>query len=220
MVYDDLATTPQIREQIDEIARRFKIDLPNYNPTLTAEAGTRSAADLETVFLKYADDPKLRDAYAKLQAGNQEVIDAFIKALNENIGPSTARIGDATGASLGKNLRDKAQQDINLLETQTKDMLENVRTNLGGADDAALAGDTLLRQVKNPKASSLPIFERTQTRLNELRYQYTEPFHKAWADAINNERYAGLRTGAGRTKGPLNDWRNASRAQADTKISR
>ena len=213
LLYGDDITVKKINKQLSLLSEKFGEDLKHYNPTLAAEAGDQSASDLETVFLKYADDPKLRDAYQEIKNGNQEVIDRLYTLILEKIGPSTADIAAPTAATLGENLRLLAQRDIDLLESQMSQMFDKVTKQVSVDNiDASLAGETLLKRVANPEASSLPIFERTQTRLNELRYQYTKPFHDAWTKAINNELYKGLTTGAGKITPKFNQWRNARKA--------
>ena len=216
LLYGDDITVTQINDQLALLAEKFGDDLGSYNPTLAARAGTQSASDLETVFLKYADDKELVELYQQIKNGNQEVIDRFLKVIVDEIGPSTSKAADATGAELGQNLRVLVQKDIDLIEDQMGTMLNKVRNQVSPTEvDSAIAGETLLKQVESPNTSSLPIFKRTQTKLRELRYEYTKPFNDAWTAVVNSDRYAKLRTGAGKTKGPLNDWRNASRAQAD-----
>ena len=95
ILYGDATSVKQINDQIEELGKRFKIELENYNPTIASAAGTQGAADLETLFLKYADDSELRETYKQIKLGNQEVIDRFVSVLNKNIGPDTT--GEATG---------------------------------------------------------------------------------------------------------------------------
>ena len=59
ILYGDATSVKVINEQINDLAKRFDVELKNYNPTIASAAGTQGAADLETLFLKYADDPDL-----------------------------------------------------------------------------------------------------------------------------------------------------------------
>jgi len=213
ILYGDATSVKQINDQIDNLGKRFEVDLKNYNPTIASSAGTQGAADLETLFLKYADDPELRELYAQIKLGNQEVIDRFVTVLNEKVGPSTT--GGATGATLGAGIRDLAQKDIDAFNDQAYDMIDTVRLQVGGADDAAVAGQTLLKQVDDTKASSGPLFERQQTRLLEIKKDYIAPFNQAWNNALANPRYADLTTGAGFTRKPTNEWMNLRKGEAD-----
>jgi len=222
MLYGDDVSVQQVRNQINELTDKYAADFgkDGYNPTFTSEAGTTGAVDLETIFLRNADDPKLKELYKQLKDGNQEVIDEFVRTLNEKIGPSTAGVDDATGATLSEGLRVMAQKDIDLFDDQAYDMINQVRRQVGGADDAAVAGEGLLRQVDNSAASSGPIFGRTQTRLNEIRKQYVEPFNEAWTSALNNPRYTNLKTGAGYTRAPAQKWLNARKGEAGQLLRR
>jgi len=216
LLYGDDVSVQQIRNQINKLADNYGAEFgKGYNPTIVSQAGTQSAADLETVFLKYADDPDLRELYNQIKGGNQEVIDEFVRTLNEKIGPSISGIDDATGATVSEGLRVLAQKDIDLFNEQAFEMINQVRRQVGGADDAAAAGDAILRQVDNSQTSSGPIFERTQTRLNQIRKNYLEPFNEEWTTALNNPRYANLKTGAGYTRAPAQKWLNAKKAESN-----
>ena len=214
ILYGDATSVKQINEQIEELAKRFELDLKNYNPTLGARSGTTEGADLETLFLKYADDVDLREAYEQIKLGNQEVIDRFVITLSEKIGPKTTT--DVTAATLGTGIRDLAQKDIDAFNDQAYEMIDKVRLQVGAVgDDASLAGSTLLKQVDNPNASSGPLFERTQSRLKEIKTNYMLPYNQAWNDALNNPRYVNLTTGAGYTRKPAQDWLNLRKGETD-----
>ena len=215
MLYGDDTSVQQIRTQLDMLGAKFETELggKSYNPTVPEMAGTRSAADLETVFLKYADDPELREMYNEIRGGNQEVIDEFVRVIVEKIGPDITE--EVTGASVSEGLRVMAQRDIDSLTQEAQDMIDVVRMQVGGADDAAVAGQVLLRQVDNPEASSGPLFERQQTRLQEIKKGYLEPYNKAWNDAVNNPEYAELTTGAGATRKGIEKWLNQRKGDAN-----
>ena len=213
ILYGDATSVKQINDQIDDLAKRFDVDLKNYNPTIASSAGTQGAADLETLFLKYADDPDLRELYQQVKIGNQEVIDRFIQELNKNMGPSAT--GEATGATLGAGIRGLAQKDIDAFNEQAYDMIDQVRLQVGGAEDAAVAGQALLKQVDDTKASTGPMFERQQTRLLEIKKDYIAPYNQAWNNALQNPRYTDLTTGAGFTRKPANEWMNLRKGEAN-----
>lgn len=214
VLYGDEISVKEIRSQIQRLADKFGEDFGSrkYNPSLPSQAGTTDAADLEVLFLKYADDPELRQLYSEIKTGNQEVIDEFVRTLNDKIGPDIT--GDATGATVSEGLRVMAQRDIDLLSDQTYDMIDIVRRQVGGAGDSGAAGNALLKQVDNPQASSGPIFERQQTRVAELRKNYVAPYNKAWDDALNNPEYANLKTGAGYTRTATDKWLNQRKGNA------
>ena len=217
LIYGDDISVNQIKGQLNKLADKFGADFgkEGYNPTMSSQAGTQSASDLETIFLKYADDPQLREAYDQIKAGNQTVIDEFVRILNEKIGPSTAGLGDATGATVSESLRVMAQKDIDAFTDQAYGMIDIVRRQVAGADDAAVAGQTLLKKVDNPDASSGPIFARQQTRLSEIRKEFVKPFNEAWTNALNNPRYINLKTGAGYTRKATQKWLNQRKGEAN-----
>ena len=215
VLYGDEISVKQIREQMQYLADKFGAEFKgNYNPSIPSRAGTTDAADLEVMFLKGADDPKVQELYREIKNGNQQVIDEFVKTLNDRIGPDIGT-GTATGATVSESLRVMAQRDVDLFEDQAYDMIDIVRRQVGGADDAAVAGQSVLRQVDNPQASSGPIFERQQTRLAQIRKGYLEPYNKAWDDALNNPEYANLKTGAGYTRKPLDEWLSLRKGDSD-----
>jgi hypothetical protein len=213
MLYGDEVSVKEIRSQIQDLVDRYGAQFPKegYNPTMPAQAGTQSGADLETLFLKYADDPGLRKLYEEIKKGNKKVIDEFVRVLGEKIGPSPT--GPATGATVSEGLRVLAQKDIDAFTDEAYEMIDKVRLQVGGAEDAAAAG-AIIKQVDNPEASSGPIFERFQTRLNEIRKSYVKPFNEDWQKALSNERYTNLKTGAGYTRKPTQDWLSANKGDA------
>tara|TARA_R110001599_G_scaffold188468_1_gene382974 strand:+ start:597 stop:4013 length:3417 start_codon:yes stop_codon:yes gene_type:complete len=216
LLYGDEVSVQQIRKQIGDLTDKYGADFgKGYNPTMPTQAGTQSAADLEAVFLKYADDPELRELYGQVKAGNQEVIDEFVRTLNEKIGPSTTGLDDATGATLSEGLRVLVQKDIDMFNDEAYGMLDQVRRQVGGAEDSAAAGNALLKKVDNPQASSGPVFDRQQTRLAQIRTDYVKPFNEAWNNALNNPRYVNLKTGAGYTRAPAQKWLNARKGEAN-----
>ena len=221
LLYGDDISVKQIQNQINELTDKYAAEFgQGYNPTMTTQAGTVAAADLEAVFLKNADDPKLTEIYQEIKKGNQTVIDEFVRVLSEKIGPSISGVGDATGATVSEGLRVLAQKDIDAFDEQAVEMINQIRRQVGGADDAVVAGEAVLKQVDNPQASSGPIFQRTQTRINEIRKSYLEPFNQAWNDALANPRYTNLKTGAGYTRAPAQRWLNARKGEAGQLIRR
>jgi|TARA_Y100000310_G_scaffold343194_1_gene449738 hypothetical protein len=202
-LYGDEITMKEIYENLDDLANRFKVDLSKYNPTLASKTGSVEAADLETLFLKYADDKELAKAYQLIKMGNQEVIDAFVRILGEKIGP---RVGaDITAAEVGVGLRGAIQKDIGVIEKEARDMINNVRNNLLKAEDIALPGQTLLKEVPDEKIST-PLFQRTQKRLKEIKDNYLGGYRTTFLESLKNPRYDDLTTGAGFTRTPTNKW--------------
>jgi len=213
VLYGNAGSVQEIQEAIVELANRTGAELKAYNPTLASATGSIEAADLETIFLKNADSPELAALYQQIKNGNQEIIDRFIVALNEEVGPDLATSA-ATGATTSQSIRNLVEQDVLAFEENSRAAVTNMRNNLIGAEDPAVAGQTLLRQVDDAKAGE-GMFPRTRTRLNEIRENYIKPFNQAWSDSLNNPLYADLTTGAGYTRAPATAWSKSTKRQSD-----
>ena len=211
VIYGTETSLKQISTAIDDLSNKFKVDIGKYNPTLASATGTMDAADLELLFLKYADDPDLKELYNQVLKGNQEVINRFVKALNDKIGPSIAT--DATGATVAREIDALVRKDIEGFEDEAFSMIDNVINNIKGGDDIADAGLALLRDVPNEKIST-PLFERTMKRLTQIKQDFVAPYNKAFTDSIGLERYSNT-TGAGFTRGPAAAWANARKGEAN-----
>ena len=213
ILYGNAGSVQEINDAIAELASRTGIEIKKYNPTLASATGIIEAADLENIFLKNADDETLAALYQQIKNGNQQVIDDFLKALNAEIGPDLATSG-ATGATTSQSIRNLVEQDVSAIEENSRAAVTNMRNNLIGAEDPALAGQTLLKQVEDTKAGD-SMFPRTRTRLNEIRENYIKPFNQAWSDSLNNPQYADLTTGAGYTRAPATAWSKSTKRQSD-----
>jgi len=213
VLYGNAGSVQEIQEAIVELVNRTGAELKAYNPTLASATGSIEAADLETIFLKNADSPELAALYQQIKNGNQEIIDRFIVALNEEVGPDLATSA-ATGATTSQSIRNLVEQDVLAFEENSRAAVTNMRNNLIGAEDPAVAGQTLLRQVDDAKAGE-GMFPRTRTRLNEIRENYIKPFNQAWSDSLNNPLYADLTTGAGYTRAPATAWSKSTKRQSD-----
>ena len=209
----DEVTMKQINEAIEELANRFKVDMGKYNPTLASKTGNIEAADLEALFLKYADDPELRAAYNQIKAGNQDVIDNFVSVLGRKFYPEIGE--DVTAAQVGAGIRGALDQEVARLNDETYGMINNVRKNLLEAEDIALPGQTLLKKVPDEKAST-PLFERTQKRLKEIKDDYITGFRQQFENVLKQDKYADLTTGAGFTRKPTNEWMKARKGESSS----
>ena len=213
VLYGNAGSVQEIQEAIVELANRTGAELKAYNPTLASATGSIEAADLETIFLKNADSPELAALYQQIKNGNQEIIDRFIVALNEEVGPDLATSA-VTGATTSQSIRNLVEQDVLAFEENSRAAVTNMRNNLIGAEDPAVAGQTLLKQVDDAKAGE-GMFPRTRTRLNEIRENYIKPFNQAWSDALNNPLYTDLTTGAGYTRAPATAWSKSTKKGSD-----
>ena len=211
--YGDEITIKDIQDGIQSLAEKTSEEFSQYNPTLSSATGLPSAADFELIFLKMADDPSLAAVYQQIKQGNQEVIDQFIKALNDEVGPQFGL--PATGATVSEGVKAVVERDIQTLQNEAATAVNQLRRNLTEAEDVAVAGQALLREVPDERIST-PLFERTRTRLGEIKGEYIEPFNKAFADSLNNPRYAEAPpTGAGFTRKAADTWANATKRQAN-----
>jgi hypothetical protein len=206
-------TMKQINEAIDDLATRFKVDMSKYNPTLSSRTGSPAAADLEALFLKYADDEELRNLYTLMKQGNQEVIDSFIQVLSRKFYPEIGK--NVTAEQVGGGLRAKLNQEITRLNDESYKMFDSIRNNLLEAEDIALPGQSLLKKVPDEKAST-PLFERTQKRLKEIKDDYTKGFRKEFENVLKQDKYVDLTTGAGFTKKPTNEWMKVRKGESSS----
>ena len=213
ILYGNAGSVQEINDAIAELASRTGVEIKKYNPTLASATGIIEAADLENIFLKNADDETLAALYQQIKNGNQQVIDDFLEALNAEIGPDLATSG-ATGATTSQSIRNLVEQDVLAFEENSRAAVTNMRNNLIGAEDPALAGQTLLKQVDDPKRGN-EYFPGNRTRLNEIRENYIKPFNQAWSDSLNNPQYADLTTGAGYTRAPATAWSKSTKRQSD-----
>ena len=229
ILYGDEVSINRINKQIDYLTDKFKFSPKKknprfgeagqpefidaeYDPTVAALAQTTDAADLELLFLKFADDPEVREMYQQIKLGNQAVIDEFVRVLAEKIGTPLAD-SKVTGEVLSKNLQLIGRQNIEEIQDNMYDVLDKVRMQLDGGDDPAKVGDVLFTQVGDPSISSPVIFQRQQTRLNEIRKDFVEPYNQQWTDTL--AKYEGLTTGAGFTRAPTQNWMNLRKGEVD-----
>ncbi len=221
-VYGSGVSIQEINSQIDDLTDRFReyfVDedgVKKYEPTLGAQAPSYNTADLELLFLKIADDPKLQELYQDIKLGNQDVIDAFTKVLSEKLGPdiTTEAAGQVTGATTRRSINELAQTQVSTIKRQMEEVIDGLRTTLGGAEDAAIAGEGLFAKNINEEISN-PLFERFRTTLVENVQAYKNYFNDNYQSALNNPKYTELRTGAGYTKPPTKEWLDVRKADAD-----
>jgi len=214
VTYGDELSVKQIRGAIKELAELTGKEFSEYNPTIASRSGLPTAENYEQVFLKHADNPEVAALYKQLKLGNKEVIDQFINALNESVGePLTGAL--VTGAEVGQGVSTLIRQDVAQIEQNAREAIDNIRKNLLETEDIATGGQALLKEVPDERIST-PLFQRTRTRLAEIKEEYVKPFTEAFDSALNNPRYAEAPpTGAGFTRGPATKWDKVSSRQVD-----
>jgi len=211
ILYGDEVSVKAINDAIEELTNRFKVDIGNYNPTLASATGRMEAADLEAIFLKHADDRGLQKLYQEIKLGNQEVIDRFVDVLGRKVGPKVG--ADVTAAEAGVGIRALIEKDIAKMTDESYAMINNVRNNLLEAEDIALPGQTLLKEVPDEKIST-PLFQRTQKRLKEISDEFLGGYRTAFENSLKNSRYADLTTGAGFTRRPTQAWMKVRKGES------
>ena len=216
VTYGDEIAILDIRDSIQELARLTGKEFSEYNPTVASRSGLPLAEDFEAAFLKNATNPKLATLYRQIKDGNERVINEFLDALNKEIGEDFgAGVASVTGATTAEGVRGLIQKDIAQLEQNAVDGINNLRNNLLKSEDLATGGQQLLKEVPNEKIST-PLFQRTRTRLSEIKEEYVKPFNEAWESALNNPRYLDAPpTGAGFTRGPATKWNTVSQRQTN-----
>ncbi len=225
-IYGEGISIVDIHNQIDDLTNRFAEYFRSsrirpgegveYKPTLGAQVPSFEAADLELLFLKAADDPKLKEMYHEIRLGNQEVIDTLTKVLSEKIGPSiTGPIAEEiTGATLRRGVNEIAQEQTNAIQRQMEEVIEGIRGTVGGADDAVEAGLGILAREENPEISNR-IFRRVRSFLAGRVRAITDAGNEGWESALANDLYADTTTGAGFIRTPARDLAQARGEDVD-----
>ena len=189
VTYGDEIAILDIRDSIQELARLTGKEFSEYNPTVASRSGLPLAEDFEAAFLKNATNPKLATLYRQIKDGNERVINEFLDALNKEIGEDFgAGVASVTGATTAEGVRGLIQKDIAQLEQNAVDGINNLRNNLLKSEDLATGGQQLLKEVPNEKIST-PLFQRTRTRLSEIKEEYVKPFNEAWDPLLNGIQF-------------------------------
>ena len=135
MIYGPEITIQEIKDQVEYLVKEFNLPEAAFDDILTLGGG-ETAASLEILFLKNADNPKVKKLYTEFLKGNSKVIDNFIEALRKEIGPSIDKYEDALPGHLTKSVRKLLQQEIDLWEAKAEDIIiKSLIQNRGGVDD-------------------------------------------------------------------------------------
>ena len=209
----------ELYEAIDDMGQAIGRDLlADYNPTLGARTGVSRVVALEQVFLELASDPKNAEMFLRLKEGNQSVINAFMRALDDSL-ESIAKGGDnsVTSVELQTEIRTLIESRRDELLQQGKNALDDFTNTLNGADSATV--DDLYSQVVSDRSSE--VISRTIPRLAEIRQNYLKESRTEFLDLVegtpdNPSKYANLRTGARFTKGPTKNWLNINKGRGQS----
>ena len=212
-------TTKELDEAVSSLIPGGRFILSNYSkaqydrgettPSLTLGSASldKIAAEYEILLLRNSNDPKLKKIYQQILKGDQELMRRFLNNLNKNIGAEIDP--DLTSNTLENLFKDDAYDQLDAIEKVTANALDSVLKSMG-ATDIAEGGSSLFKNVPDPVIST-ELFNKEQTRLREIRSGYTEPFRDNFLNTVKDPRYEKLRSGAGKTKGPVTEWANLAK---------
>ena len=206
--YGNEITIKEIKNSIEELARRTKTELTEYNPTLSSRTGDPNAIDLEFVFLKNALDPDLSKMYNQIKLGNQKVIDDFLDALANEFGGK-----EISGETIASGVNTLVRADIKNIRDQASEAIDNMRKQAGTGTDVSVTGEVLLKEVNRKGTTKL--MPKTQFRLDQMKSDYIQNANNTVNEAINNPLYANTLTGSGALKKASKEWANATQKQAN-----
>lgn len=207
----EAGTNQSIRDGIAEMTELMGKEIGQWTPTLSSKTGNIDANTLEKIFLENADPAgKSWQVYKAIKENNREVIDRFIKSINDYYAEGIS--GGATGLTVGEGLRASAANKIEELDKAMREAINNLQTSWKNTQDELTEDSVLmLDDVINPGASGSQIFTRTQTKLEDIRKRYSAAAGEEWNIIKQDPRYSGLYTGAGYTRTPTLEWKKASR---------
>lgn len=216
VIYGKSESVAQINKQLEDLAERFAADLgeDGFQSLIAGAARTTDATDLEIMFLRHATDPTVHAAYKKIREGNRVVIDKLVRLLQEKIGPDITGVDAPLSIELSEGLRTLVQRDIDNFGVYMEEVINKVRTEVGGQGaDAAVAGN-IARKVPDEELSGA-FFPRWQRRIREIINADLEVANKNFNTAITSPRYANTATGSGQTRPATDAWLNARGGSAD-----
>lgn len=218
-MYSEEIPMKDIYEFVDDLGKQVGTDFRNiYQPSLSARTQSSQIAAMEQIFLKNADRPGAAQTFQAIKDGNKEVINRMFGAMQNALGKDI--LSDVTAAELGQATRVYVTEQSDQLMANAQEALENtlitLRNDYGSTDTIAV--QSLLDEVPMTGRTT-EMFPRTNTRLEEIRSQYLEPYSKAYDDAINSSKYSSevstVTGGAGYTSKPMDNWVNINKRNAD-----
>ena len=218
MTYGPEITIQEIKDQVEYLVKEFNLPRASFDEILTSGGG-KLATNFEVLFLKNADNPRVKKLYGEFLKGNSKVIDNFVEALRKEIGPSIDQPADAIPADLTKSMRKLLQQEIDRFEATVEGVILGVgqkRVGVdevipagGGVDEVIPAGGGILGKIARPDISS-KTYPRTQRQIKQAVDEFKETVDAPWRTALKNPEYEELTTGAGKTTAPTQTWMNAN----------
>ena len=201
------STNKEIKESLKRLAEYTSDELTMYNPTLVSALDDPdiTANTLFEIFVRKAEDPGIQKEFLKIQKGNEEVAEQFIRYMTDYFSDAGST---ATGATVGEGLKSTAKVRIKDIEAKMEEIVGQMRREYADRVSKIEGGEgtLLLDDVLNPEASGSPIFMRTQKNLDEIIKTFK---NKADEDyTLIKKRYANLTTGAGYLRKPTSEWKN------------
>lgn len=204
-------TNQEIKDGIRELANLVGKEIGEWNPTLAGSSGNIDANTIEKIFLENADPSRGSwTIYKAIKNNNEEVINRFIKSLNDYYAEGIT--GNVTGLTVGEGLRAGARSRVDDIETKVREAISNMQSSWKSSTDELDDGSTLLLDdVINSQTSGSQIFTRKQAKLAQIKENYTSAFREEWINIKGDSRYVELFTGAGFTRAPASAWKKANK---------
>ena len=190
-----------INEQIDIFAKTFKDEYRQYNPTL---AGTnpldQEAADLEYIFLRNAENPQLKELYAAILDGNQNVISNLMRALGKEFEEGAIPLGKEVDAALLENAERKIQDYVTIGTSKINSLIRQADKEL------PMPNTTIFDNVIREDGSTLLLPKEVV-----VAQKAKEDFLKNASDnfnlVVNDPKYNSFVTGGGYTRNTINNYK-------------
>ena len=190
-----------INEQIDKFAKNFKNEYQQYNPTL---AGTnpldQEAADLEYIFLRNAENPELKELYAAIADGNQNVISNLMRALGKEFEEGKIPLGVEVDAALKENAERRIQDYVTIGTAKINNLIRQADEELPMPTTSIF--DNVIREDGSTLLLPKEIKVIQQAKENFLK-NATDNFNLI----INDPKYNSFVTGGGYTRNTINNYK-------------
>jgi hypothetical protein len=190
-----------INEQIDKFAKIFKDEYRQYNPTL---AGTnpldQEAADLEYIFLRNAENPQLKELYAAVRDGNQNVINNMMRALGKEFEEGVIPLGKEVDAAILENAERKIQDYVSIGTSKINSLIRQADEQL------PMPQNTIFDNVIREDGSTLLLPKETivaQKAKENFLKNATDNFNLI----VNDPKYNSFVTGGGYTRNTINNYK-------------
>ena len=190
---DDQLTVKEMNEQIEALGKEIGEDLGEYTPTVAGTASAdesiaQDAADFEYLFLKKASNTKYQNAYKKIKAGNKDVRNALLKAINDQ------RSGIEVGADVSAEIIRAAGIRADEFADSQASIIEKLRDPKYFND---LEFEDALFKTTERGSETLP---KLVSNLQELKTNYLKNAQDDFNAVFSQPKYDSVRGGATFTK--------------------